>query len=303
MFEHSTAGSAAGAPPPAFPIHTFRALRFPGHIACPRCAHQRVQRWGRFGWRQRYRCLGCRRTFSDFTGTPLAYLKHVDRWPTFCRLFPRAFSVRRTAVLLDVHPCTSFRWRHRLLDGLRGTERPALSGRVSVDLGWLPYSEKGARPDPEPVAVASVWHSSGRQAWVVVACDPRGASFGRYLGNVCPGWPRIRSALAGRLLPGTTLLYRTNRKIRIEPAAAALGVGSELERSVGREPGGRSPELARSYLARYRRWERRFRGVATRYLDNYLVWFRLIDVARHRARPFRGLQSVLVGTFPSRQPR
>ena len=298
MFGPTTSSETLG-DAPAFPIEAFRALRFQDGPCCPRCGEDRVQRWGRFGWRQRYRCKGCRRTFSDFTGTPLAYLKHVDRWPAFCRFFPRALTVRRTAVLLAIHPTTSFRWRHRLLDGLRSSEAPALSGRVSVDFGWLPYSTKGRRMPRTARPGASV--DSRRLAWVVAACDASGASFARHTGETCPGWPRLRQVLAGRIRWGSVLLYRTNRKLRIAPAAAALGIASEHERALLIGARRRDPEKARVNLARYRRWEQRFRGIATRYLDNYLVWFRLAEVAGGRVRPPRQLDPVLAGVFPPRQ--
>ena len=32
-----------------------------------------------------------------------------------------------------------------------------------------------------------------------------------------------------------------------------------------------------AYISRLKRWMRRFNGVATRYLDNYLGWWRMID--------------------------
>jgi transposase-like protein len=296
MMSTAATGSAS------FPIHSFRTLRFPNGPSCPRCEDHRIQRWGRFGWRQRYRCKGCHRTFSDFTGTPLAYVKRVDRWPVFCRLFPRALTVRRMAVLLDVHPETSFRWRHRLLDSLRLTEAPALSARVSVDLGWLPYSTKGER---DPQRAGSRLKASARlprrTAWLILACDPTGASFARFAGEVCPGWLRIRKVLAGRIRPGAVLLYRTNRKLRVAPAAAALGLSSEHEGAAPEDEERRDPEPARFHLVRYRRWELRFRGIASRYLDNYLVWFRLVELARHVVRPQRRLEPILCGSFPPRQ--
>ena len=32
-----------------------------------------------------------------------------------------------------------------------------------------------------------------------------------------------------------------------------------------------------AYISRLKRWMRRFNGFATRYLDNYLGWWRMID--------------------------
>ena len=45
-----------------------------------------------------------------------------------------------------------------------------------------------------------------------------------------------------------------------------------------RRPGWGSPEIVavRSYIMALRRWVRRFRGVATRYLHHYLAWHRFL---------------------------
>ncbi len=82
--------------------------------------------------------------------------------------------------------------------------------------------------------------------------------------------------------------------------AARLGLA--FEREVYASPSRRlprGPEQARLYLLRWKRWLRRFRGVATKYLDHYLVWFRLLD--RLAGRPAHGLQwegYCLLGRFP-----
>src|SRR6266511_46674 len=51
-----------------------RKARWLDGIVCPRCGKRRVTTHSRSSgtpWR-RYLCLGCRRTFTDLTGTPLA---------------------------------------------------------------------------------------------------------------------------------------------------------------------------------------------------------------------------------------
>jgi hypothetical protein len=51
-------------------------------------------------------------------------------------------------------------------------------------------------------------------------------------------------------------------------------------------------DLARAYRTRLYRWLRPFRGVATRYLPNYLAWHRAID------RPLRNTMSALTLRWP-----
>ena len=47
---------------------------------CPHCHSTHIQRWGTTNNLQRYRCCHCDKTFTGLTGTPLARLKHKDKW-------------------------------------------------------------------------------------------------------------------------------------------------------------------------------------------------------------------------------
>lgn len=50
---------------------------------CPHCAGTELHRWGKSCGLQRYRCCGCNRTFNALTRTPLACLRHKDKWLTY----------------------------------------------------------------------------------------------------------------------------------------------------------------------------------------------------------------------------
>jgi transposase-like protein len=97
-----------------------------GRPACPHCHGTHVHGWGTFAGRPRYRCLGCRRTYTALTGTPLARLKYRDRWARLGWCLLEGKSVRASAVVLEVHPFTAFRWRHRFLAAVRDHLEPQL---------------------------------------------------------------------------------------------------------------------------------------------------------------------------------
>lgn len=283
-----------------FPIRLFRQIRFRHGIVCPHCDHSRIHRWGSFGWRRRYRCLGCRRTFSDFTGTPLAYLKRIELWPRFCLLSLQVPTVRDAARRLGIHVTTSFRWRHRLLSGLLRTESAELGGRVSVSLKWFPRSEKGSRTLSRPArrtAFRGYFSHECDAEWVVFASADDGQSFAKAIGRRLPTPRSVQWALTSHVVSGSTLLSRPNHRGIIDQAASRLGC--DFEREVARRGHERvlTPTSARLHVLRLMRWLRRFFGVATRYLENYLVWFRLMElVARPEAR--QSLGPLLAGAFP-----
>lgn len=256
------------------PIHVGRRS---GHRkACPWCGHARVHRWGHAAGCQRYRCTACRRTFSTFTGTALYYLKRRDRWAGFCRAMDQALTVREAAGRLGLHKDTVFRWRHRYLNALREVEDAELAGYVTVAQTRFRYSTKGTRRGPG--AANPRGPHSPLPVWVLLARDERG----RGVGSVT-GWRPLKSQqLAAALRPVVS-----------EQAVLVGGRGSysplaycanHLE--LGYRPatrGTKGPpahvQLPLLLIHRLRRWLRPFRGVATRYLDNYLLWFRGLETA------------------------
>lgn len=277
--------SSSSSSPAGFDFAAFRSVRFGSGLACPRCQGRRVHRWGFSGRRRRYRCLGCGRTFSDFTGTPLAYLKRIDRVPDYLRCLERAWPIRGTALLLGLDPCTAFRWRHRFLAHQRDTDRTALRGDVGLGLLRFPYSEKGRRhasardrADPQTGRRRDRWQRPG---------DPVRA-LPRVL--VLVAWERdgpIASGVVGRGVAEPDRVDRLLRRCLARPVRIATVEGPYGPlRRWARGAGAPVQVVPSPWLdpigtyGRYlRRWLRRFRGVATRYLDHYLTWFALKDPA------------------------
>lgn len=153
-----------------------RETRFGRGVFCPRCGHREVQLWGTFRHRQRYRCKGCARTFSDLTGTPAAHLKKPELLPLYARCMEASLSVRRTAWRVGIDPKTSFRWRHRLCDDLRAHDRETVSGWVELASLWMPESRKGERGLDRAPRDRGLWYEAleAPQVHVVLACDRQG---------------------------------------------------------------------------------------------------------------------------------
>lgn len=254
----------------AFPFHRFRHLRHgPHRPPCPHCAHPRVHRWGGFAGRQRYRCVACRRTFSDFTGTPLAALKHIDAWPAFCRCALESRTVRDTALRIGVHKDTAFRWRHRLLAALDASDTAPLRATVTFGETWFPYSEKGRRPPERPARSPE----SPTPVWVVVARDGAGRTASGVVGLRRPTATDLGLALGARLSAATTLASPAGPYGAAGLLAVRLGLRYH-------RPGSWTAEVQalRAYTRALRRWSARFRGIATRYLAHYLAWHRFLDL-------------------------
>lgn len=93
-------------------LQDMREARFSKELQCPRCGSTQVKRNGKFtdkkGYvKQRYLCKGCRRTFNDLTGTPLAYSKKQDLWGKMASGMVKGLSVRKTAARLKINKWTA----------------------------------------------------------------------------------------------------------------------------------------------------------------------------------------------------
>lgn len=271
---------------PATPIAVLlanvRDVRFGQGIHCPRCGDDRVQRWGSFSERQRYRCSGCRRTFSDLTGTPASYSKRALLWPSYAQCMREGLTVRRAAARVGIHRCTAFRWRHAILDQLRQQDAESISGWVELGWTWFPYSEKGRR---NPVL-----HDPTLSTNVLLACD-RAGNVVTGMAEVAP--PRrilsreIERILEGRI-EGPMTVLADHGVLGPAAAFARRSGGRFLDARCSVRPARGVPaalnhtRTARAYGGRLHGWMSRFHGVATRYLPNYLIWHRVVDHAyRH----------------------
>ena len=268
---------------PPFPFEAYRRMRFARGNRCPRCQSSEVLRWGGYAGRRRYRCQQCGRTFSDFTGTPLAGVKKIDRWLGHCEGAVRSETLRCQAARLGIHRNTAFRWRHRLLNALQDNDTGRLDGIITARETTFPRSAKGARSLDRP----------GRR---------RGWAFGWELLRAPSVWVMVARANSGRVASGLADLGRPSDRdyarllggrLGASPSFATSGKGGALQlfaRRIGSGHVCRAPDQdsagVAQYVMRLLGWIRRFNGVATRYLGNYLTWHRFLHAVKSAATGF-----------------
>lgn len=118
-----------------------RRVRWPQGVVCPFCGCARVTPHSKSARtpRRRYLCLGCRRTFTDLTGTPLARTRlRMSTWFRSLRILAEGCSTaelaRQLAVKWDTaahlqRRLTKERATRKLLGKLREAATEALSTR------------------------------------------------------------------------------------------------------------------------------------------------------------------------------
>lgn len=202
----------------------------------------------------------------------------------------KGLTVREAAAYTRIHASTSFRWRHAILNGLHHTDQAALRGVVEVEDARMVYSEKGKRNLQRPPRKRGIGHDIRRQfearlVNVTIAYDRRGVAVGMITGAICANYSEIEKRLLPRVFASKTIISAHGPRSPYAGVARRNGVAYEWAARFTTP----TRELyhignVRAYWKRMRDWLLRFRGVATRYLQNYLLWHQFIDA--HRWREF-----------------
>ena len=258
-------------------------------IGCPHCECRQVARWGQASGIPRYRCSACRRTFNALTKTPLAHLRMKDKWVTQTEAMIDGVSTATAAKRCGVDYKTAFRWRHRFLASLAGDKPQTLSGIVEGDETFILESFKGKRSGMKRKprkrgGKAAKRGLSAEQIPVIVARDRHGATTDAVLPKL--NRVSIAAALGGIVTPANE--FCCDGGTAIVAFARKAGIPTHILPQPGK-PNLGAPDFhinnVNAYHGRLKEWLRRFHGVATKNLPNYLGWRRTLEALGTNATP------------------
>lgn len=171
----------------------------------------------------------------------MARLRKKEKWPNYAQQMQQGASVLKSAKACDVHRNTAFRWRHRFLDSPNGNKPTGLSGITEADEAFFLESFKGKKQ-----AMPRASRKRGSKA-----AKP-GLSDEQIPVLIC----RDRSG-------NTTdfILEKDDRQHLVDALKSILP----------------SDAILCTDGSRLKTWMRRFNGVATCHLANYLGWRRSLD--------------------------
>jgi transposase-like protein len=261
-------------------------------LVCPHCNTHSVVRFGKYVIktrtrevkRQRYRCKSCRQTFNDLTNTPLQRTRRPHLWVRFIECMIEGFSLRKCAELLndEVTHVTLFYWRHKILAALKQIPTETFHGIVEMDETYFLFSEKGKRNISERKSrkrggKAKYRGISNDQICVLVARDRQKMTFSGVLGRGRIRTTKLDEAIGCHLTESNVLCTDSWRAF--SSYANSKGLAHYRFKSDGKQrvKGVYHIQNVNNYHSRLKRWIDRFNGVATKYLQHYLAWFRYLD--------------------------
>lgn len=263
---------------------------------CPHCGAERRQKWGRTRTNvQRYRCLGCQKTFCGRTTSRIGHIHRPDLFLEVIRdmLGTRApSSIRQLANRLGLDKHTIWRWRLIVMEGLVGSSSDQFAGIVEADEAFQRESRKGSRewvryqrdPKNNPKPPRLRWYEYGKNGvkmlrglsrWqlpILTVVDRSGSKMVRRIPNRHNA--TISSVLAS-VVPADAVLCSDAHQ-----AYQSFAQASGMEHFVVGGAKGKAQATASHHIqninslhSRYEDFIRQFKGPASKYLAGYLDWF------------------------------
>lgn len=230
---------------------------------------------------RRYKCLDCVRTFNALTGTPLAGLRKRGLWLSYAASLNASETVRTAAARAGIAGSTSFRWRHRFLKARKEAKDQRLTGIVEVDECFILESRKGERHLPRKArkrgGKAEKPGLSSEQTPILIALDRHGSHVDAVLPDRSEATvsavlkPAVSKTEALMCMDGDAALIAFAKTEEIEYELIIASRGEHVHEKV------LHIQNVNGYVSRFKKWLARFNGVATKYLQNYLGWCRMLE--------------------------
>ena len=265
--------------------------RFRNGISCPHCQSTKIVRNGKVNNRQHYRCRECGKAFSDTTKTVAFKSKyHYDTWSLYMECMQLGLSIKASAERCGISKATSFYWRHKILASLENIEdkTTALNGVVEADETFFLASYKGnhnqdgfvmPRPPKKRGTPAKKRGLSNEQICVPCAISRNDGVRARISGTGKVSLGKINYAFAGKIEDNSILVTDKERAyIKFAEAENLCLIRIKADNHIYK--GIYHIQHINAFHCRLKAFMRRFNGISTKHLNNYLAWFIWIWVHR-----------------------
>ncbi|MCM1988150.1 IS1595 family transposase [Oceanirhabdus seepicola] len=270
-------------------IDSIRGRRFMEGGVCPHCGYKKIWKYGKYQGKQRYKCKSeeCGKTFSDRTLSPMyCSKKGIDKWIEYMKCMVRGLSLSDCSRIVGINIATAFYWRHKIMDGLRENMGTGCVGGI-VEMGHMVVVEsiKGNRNKKGERGIFNRGRRCGfknkytlifnedkaKINYVVCAVDRRNNIIVEACNNKRVDKRVLETIFCENISVGTILCTEGNRHYH--------QFAQEMELVLGRScTGDDNEEYHVGNLMGMKRelnnWLNSFKGVSSKYLTNYLYWYR-----------------------------
>ena len=274
--------------------------------SCPHCGGIHIKKNGKVNGIQRYICKDCHKTFGNTHKTILkSSKKDLATWKLYVHCMVEKYSLRKCAQKCNISLPTAFAWRHKILDALQNMMAEVnLNGVVEADETFTQISYKGnhksfklPRKSFKRGSKASKRGLSKEKVCIPCGINLNGMSIAKISNLGKPKWTDIQNVLGGRIEKGSILVtdsFRGYQKISYDMNLEHIRIPRNKHQN-----GIFNIQLLNNYHSQLKGMINiRFKGVATKYLNNYLVYHNFVNFAKETANEkkdilFRFIQKTL----------
>lgn len=265
-----------------------KATELQDRPCCPHCNSHHVVKYGHKNGVQRFKCKECNHTFTWSNNTIIYGLKKkYETFLKYCDCLMRKMTIRECAVNCKISIRISFQWRHKILDALQNMHNEVvLDGIVESDETYFALSFKGNR---KLESLHRIVHhrgsSSGKrglsneQVCTSCSCNLNGLSIGRITNLGKPKTSELSKFLNGRIEEGTFFITDSLNSYDLIAESNNL---THIKIESGKFKNGQfNIQKINSYHNELKRLVNgKFKGVATKYLNNYVVYHNFVNIAK-----------------------
>ena len=244
---------------------------------CPRCGGEHIWSRGSHKGVKRLQCKDCGRYFSSNTGTAIHQIHKKDKWQAYLQCMEERLPLRKAAKEVGISLQTAFNWRHKILSSLKELESDHFKGVVEADEFYLRFSEKGRKDldrPPRKRGGQGKATEGENKVGVLVVTDRKGNKMARVAGKSTMTKKALEKSLAGKIYKNSILCtdsYKVYRGLAKKEKLRHIEVVNK----------GRPTQQNKAYHIQtvnylhgaIRSHLNKFKGVSSRYLQNYLYWF------------------------------
>lgn len=224
---------------------------------CPHCKSKKFIKYGKYSGIQRYKCKECKRTFSLTTDSVWYYSKKkVDAWTNFIEMMLEKRSLRLVARKLKISIATAFYWRHKLMDAMcENNKVEKLTEYVHILTNRVPENHKGSKKN---------YRDSGF-LWIATAKGGNDKIISEPISKNLWSYKSFNEKIYNKIDKSSFIKPYQNRYVYMVAKRHNINVNKK-----NKNERDRTVEI---YWNMYYRWFSSFRGVATKYLKEYLNWY------------------------------
>lgn len=248
-------------------------------IFCPKCKSFHVVKNGKVSDNQRFICKECGCHFTEYKNTIFNQTKKdLSLWKSYIKEMFEGKSLKQIAE--DLHICiqTSFRWRHKIMKVIEDKcNSDVLNGIVEADETLVLLSHKGKHIDGvkprKRGGKANYRGQSHEQQGVLVAVDRNKNIVSKVYGTGKISGQNVKSILNNRIESKSVLVTdgcSAYNDFAFENELELIKLVKEHKRGIYHI------NNVNNYHSLLKDFLRKFKGVSSRYLNEYLSWYKFI---------------------------